>query len=116
MEAFENPEASHRDIFPVGEPFKCLYAIHALFEYKGLVKYTDQSSRRLLSMPEFPRYSNEQARIQSMSLIVNALSDNTVLNQASERLTMQITAKLVHVFQQWIRGKHILLSLAHFIY
>lgn len=67
---FESEDVSYKEVFPLGRPFKSLYAIYALREY---IRTQLQHGT-----------VNEGALTRSTKLIVSALSDPDVLKQCPE--------------------------------
>ncbi|KAL7626866.1 hypothetical protein AAE478_003640 [Parahypoxylon ruwenzoriense] len=107
LAAFENPATSYRDVFPLGQPFKSLYALHALREYL--------STRRLKSnvMQVSPqdhdsqlKSTNDQqdALARAMSLIITAICDPEVVERgSSEAMRLQLSLDLVDNFVQLLK-------------
>jgi ubiquitin carboxyl-terminal hydrolase 34 len=101
LRAFQADAISHKEIFPLGHPFKCLYAIYALREYL--------SSRRHVSNPEQIKEDQEsgparnattsysEALARAMSLTVAAICDHEVIHRcASQELQIFLSTTLVN--------------------
>ncbi|KAN0095287.1 ubiquitin C-terminal hydrolase-like protein [Hyaloscypha variabilis] len=83
-------DTSHSEIFPTGQPFKSLYAIHALKEY--IVGQTQKGS------------VNETALTRAISLIIAALSDRDVLDHcASDDLRDCLALHLIDCFVHFMK-------------
>ena len=101
-------DTPHSEIFPLGQPFKSLYAIHALKEY--IVGQTQKVSfahlRRLGQLADFKKGSvNETALTRAVSLIVAALSDRDVLDHcASDDLRDCLALHLIDCFVHFLKG------------
>lgn len=102
MESFEEQSAVHTDIFPPGQPFKALYAVHALSEYKALACRAEAA---VANSSSFPQRSKEKARNKSICLIVQAISDHHKLSQHSTQLQMQLTSSLMQTLVEWLQGE-----------
>ncbi|KAF4123223.1 ubiquitin carboxyl-terminal hydrolase 34, partial [Geosmithia morbida] len=112
IKSFEDEKTSYKDIFPRGQPFRSLYAIHALFEYKELAV----QSRRLGDLPStvagtpdsnkfpgLPRITYSKARGRSVSLVLQAILDPDVVAHMSARLELELTSSLMHILMQWLQ-------------
>jgi ubiquitin carboxyl-terminal hydrolase 34 len=101
-------DTSHSEIFPIGQPFKSLYAIHALKEY--IVGQTQKVSSQLLfqqeQLAELKQGSvNETALTRAISLIIAALSDRDVLDHcASDDLRDCLALHLIDCFVHFMKG------------
>lgn len=97
--------ASYRDVFPPGQPYKSLYAVHALLQYPDaalhgrIITEDEKSDDETLSAHELFR---TQAMETSISLIVQALSDEEVLDGASRSLRLTLARDLVQALLQLI--------------
>lgn len=83
---------SYLEIFPIGQPFKSLYAIHSLREFIGL---------------SFQKkgHADETNLSRAISLIVAAISDKTVLNgcansELNNALTLQLLDCLILLLKE----------------
>lgn len=105
MELFEDSAILYRDIFPPAEPFRSLYAVHALTEYLDAVKKI--SSRREgdnFSDP-FPDSSYPSALVRVTSLLSQAISDPEVLNHESPGLQLQLLTLMMSQFRRLLDGE-----------
>lgn len=112
MESIEEPAASYTDIFPPGQPFRSLYATHALVEYKGLAgqsRYSDRDSSGK-KLPLVNSYT--EARQRAVAFIVQAILDPKVTSHRTPGLELQVTSSLMQTLVQWLQGKQISLLLA----
>ncbi|OTB08655.1 hypothetical protein M426DRAFT_159173 [Hypoxylon sp. CI-4A] len=105
LSAFENPETSYRDVFPLGQPFKSLYALHALREYLSTRRL--KSNVMQVSSPdgEISAANDQQdALSRSISLIVAAICDPEVVERgSSEALQLKLSLELVDNFVQLLK-------------
>ncbi|XXH05069.1 hypothetical protein Hte_011493 [Hypoxylon texense] len=110
LTAFEDPGTSYRDIFPYGQPFKSLYALHALREYlntrrlkSNVMQVSSQDSEVQV------KTSNDQqdALTRAVSLIVGAICDPEVVERgSSETLALKLSLELVDNFIQLVKGMY----------
>ncbi|ETS76319.1 hypothetical protein PFICI_11706 [Pestalotiopsis fici W106-1] len=117
LEALEDPATSHLDVFPLGEPFKCLYTIHALREYLN--------TRRLRSLAihakgtendssEIP--GQKESLLKTMSLVVAAIEDPQVINGCpNESLRCELNFRLLDTFVQLLTGLDDVRMVEHFL-
>ena len=108
LTAFENPATSYRDIFPLGQPFKSLYALHALREYLSTRQL--KSNVMQVSSPDGERQvdtatDRQDALVRAISLIVAAICDPEVVERSSsESLQLKLSLELVDNFVQLLKG------------
>ena len=89
--------ASYLEIFPIGQPFKCLYAIHAIGEY------VDSAGRQHsgLTIDEAPCPDvGKKAKERAMTLVLEAIGDPDIIDGCPEghlrsRLSLQLMSSLV---------------------
>ena len=92
LEAIENPSTSYQSIFSLGQPYKTMYAVHALCEYHQSQETKFEASDA--ADGPSPLHSKSLGRI--MSLVVSAISDPKVISQCSSvELQIQLGARLV---------------------
>ncbi|KAI0187692.1 ubiquitin carboxyl-terminal hydrolase [Xylaria flabelliformis] len=106
LAAFESPSTSTRDIFPLGQPFKCLYAIHALREYLNTrrLKTTIHASSREATTEQQLRNDQQYAVAKAISLIIAAICDPDVIGQCSNMdIRLQLSLELVENFAQLLK-------------
>ncbi|KAK7414389.1 hypothetical protein QQX98_006754 [Neonectria punicea] len=106
LQSINTDNSSHRDVFPPGQPFKSLYAVHALLQYTeaalhGRISAEDTAGDGPSDRPSQP-VSYVQAVKTSISLIVKAISDEDVLDRASLGLRLTLTGALVHSFLRFL--------------
>lgn len=90
LASFNSADSSHEDIFALGQPFKCLYAIHALREHLAT-----QVQKGTI---------NSSALSKSANLIVSAIINQKVLNScANEDLRYVMAQHLLDSLTQLIR-------------
>ncbi|ORY59104.1 uncharacterized protein BCR38DRAFT_488847 [Pseudomassariella vexata] len=107
LEAFEASSTSYRDIFPLGQPFKSLYAIHALREYLSTRRLKTQVMQVSIQDAESQyktALDQEDATLKAMSLLVAALCDSEVVDRCShETLQVLLCDHLVDNFVQLLK-------------
>jgi ubiquitin carboxyl-terminal hydrolase 34 len=97
MELFENDDASFQDVFPRGEVFKALYAIHALREYISAARHANANGDG--TALSFTSSSYEDAVKKSLSLVTQAIADDTMFeDQVSNATQMHLITSLMQVF------------------
>ncbi|KAI1422322.1 hypothetical protein F5Y12DRAFT_717436 [Xylaria sp. FL1777] len=107
LAAIESSSASPRDVFPLGQPFKSLYAIHALREYlhtRRLKSTMMHASSQEGTMQQ--QFTNDQqdAIAKAISLIVAAICDPPIIDQCSnEGMRLQLSLELVDTFVQLLK-------------
>ncbi|KAM0377039.1 hypothetical protein HYE67_003686 [Fusarium culmorum] len=97
----DNEPATYKDVFPSGQPFKSLYAVHALAKYTDALSpsgINSDGSQNETFMPRSVSYS--KALKTAMSLIVHAISDKNVFDQASKFMRLKLTTSLLQAFKQ----------------
>lgn len=97
--------SSYKELFLPGQPFKSLYAIHALTEYVESARRTT-SEASLAQSPEETATSNGQDEVlhRALRLIVQALSDPDVLAGTSTSLKMRVASALMQTFVKLTQG------------
>ncbi|KAI0015938.1 ubiquitin carboxyl-terminal hydrolase [Xylariomycetidae sp. FL0641] len=89
---FEDPKTSTRMLFPLGQPFKSLYALHALRESLRTWRIKDdvlQSTTQQKDGLEGPAQGQGDALIRAISLVATALCDDDIIARCSNN-SMQI--------------------------
>ncbi|KAH7221013.1 hypothetical protein BKA60DRAFT_48685 [Fusarium oxysporum] len=104
MRLIGSETTSSKDIFPSGQPFKSLYAVHALIEYaetllpsqliSHLNDVTTGSGSDPVTLPE--------ALKRPISFIVQAISDEDIFNGASVLLRLKLASTLLHAVRQFL--------------
>ncbi|KAL7763384.1 hypothetical protein ACKLNR_006742 [Fusarium oxysporum f. sp. zingiberi] len=104
MRLIGSETTSSKDIFPSGQPFKSLYAVHALIEYaetllpsqliSHLNDVTTGSGSDPVILPE--------ALKTPISFIVQAISDEDIFNGASVLLRLKLASTLLHAVRQFL--------------
>ncbi|KAI0128593.1 ubiquitin carboxyl-terminal hydrolase [Xylariales sp. AK1849] len=109
LNAFEDASTSYRQIFPLGEPFKCLYTIHALREYlstRRLKSQAMQVNTQNVESQQKTALDQEEALLKAMSLLVDAICDPDVVTRCpGEPLQVLLSFHLVDNFVQLLKGK-----------
>jgi ubiquitin carboxyl-terminal hydrolase 34 len=107
LRAIENPSTSYEDIFPIGQPFKSLYAVHAVREYHASQKrkFATTQLQDCEDDTEGLGDSFATALIRALSLVVSALSDPEVIAQSPSReLQIELSSSLVEAFVAILKG------------
>ncbi|RYP38449.1 hypothetical protein DL767_002565 [Monosporascus sp. MG133] len=109
LAVFDDPTKTYRDVFPSGQPFKCLYALHALREYLSTRRLKNSVSRVSAQNSEKQRESatadQEDALVKAMSLIIVAICDPDLINRcSSEVMRMALSFQLVDNYVQLLKG------------
>ncbi|KPM43110.1 hypothetical protein AK830_g3489 [Neonectria ditissima] len=106
LQSINSDGSSHRDVFPPGQPFKSLYAVHALLQYTEAALHGRISAEGATGDGPSGRLSQPVPYIQavktSILLVVQAISDEDVLDHASLSLRLTLTGALVHSFLRFL--------------
>ncbi|KAI1124983.1 hypothetical protein F5Y10DRAFT_248045 [Nemania abortiva] len=107
LAALESSDTSPRDVFPLRQPFKSLYAIHALREYlhtRRLKNTVMQASSHEVTKQQQLTNDHQDAVTKAMSLIVAAICDPDIINQCSNgEMKLQLGLELVDTFVQLLK-------------
>ncbi|EWZ34942.1 hypothetical protein FOZG_12739 [Fusarium oxysporum Fo47] len=104
MRLIGSETTSSKDIFPSGQPFKSLYAVHALIEYaetllpSQLISHLNDATAG--SGPD-PVILPEALKTP-ISFIVQAISDEDIFNGASVLLRLKLASTLLHAVRQFL--------------
>ncbi|KAI1179999.1 hypothetical protein F4777DRAFT_574284 [Nemania sp. FL0916] len=116
--AFEHSGTSPRDIFPLGQPFKSLYALHALREYLHTRRLKDtlmHASSSEAATEQRLANDHQDAIAKAIALIVAAICDPNIIDRCSnEDMRMQLALELVDTFVHLLKdtiGPHLLSQL-----
>jgi ubiquitin carboxyl-terminal hydrolase 34 len=94
---FDQETPNYHHVFPVDQPLKSLYAVHAIQEYLNVQFSLAKSSN------ENGSYNNSLAR--ALRLVVWAISDPRVADgNSSEELKIQLASKLVEQLLSILKG------------
>ncbi|KAK2595575.1 hypothetical protein QQS21_006686 [Conoideocrella luteorostrata] len=95
---FESKTTSHRDIFLKGQPFKTLYAVHAIRDHIQAARdHTFRVSTDTLVDSEILN-SYKQVLRKVLRLVVDAIADSEVLDEVPLELQLRIAGSLLQVF------------------
>ncbi|KAK3313841.1 hypothetical protein B0H66DRAFT_483418 [Apodospora peruviana] len=97
IEAIENPSTSYKTIFALGQPYKSLYAVHALREHllNQRCKFSD-NPRAQEDGTEDLRFPYTASLERIMSLLVSAISDPEIITQCpSVELQIELGSALL---------------------
>lgn len=109
LQAFEDGTATSEDIFPLGQPFKCLYAIHALREYLSTRRLKAQVSQ--ISEPDTDAHrrvvlDQSEALVKATSLVVTAIRNTEVIGRCTnEAIRIMLSLHLVDNLVQLLKGR-----------
>lgn len=88
---------TYRDIFPIGQPLKSLYALYAIGEYLNPLSPLASASE------EDSCYDSALQRI--LTLVVSAISDHEVIDSGSgAMLKAKLASRLVRQFAKILTG------------
>lgn len=104
MDLFESEKTSHRDLFLPGQPYRSLYAIHALLEYTETARLMGSAGNLGISTGAIPNTVYNKALITALRFIGLAISDAGILEKTPKFLQMQILSSLMRTFVEFIRG------------
>ncbi|KAK4106515.1 hypothetical protein N658DRAFT_21639 [Parathielavia hyrcaniae] len=100
LDAINNPSLGFATTFPLGQPFKSLYAVHALHEYLGSSRPTtaDFGAEDLIPEPDGNLGPRAAFLLRTMSLVVTAILDPQVVAQCpNQELQIQLGSALVEL-------------------
>ncbi|RDA84248.1 hypothetical protein CP532_1981 [Ophiocordyceps camponoti-leonardi (nom. inval.)] len=103
MSLFDTDETSYKDLFLSGQPFKSLYAIHALAEYVDAASGAGAGSSLASASPTS---SHEEALRRAQHFVVQALSDPGVLQGTTDRLQIRLASALMQEFVALASGPY----------
>ncbi|KAK4190072.1 ubiquitin carboxyl-terminal hydrolase 34 [Podospora australis] len=121
FKAIQDSHLSYRDLFPLGQPFKSLYTLHALREYiaskrpkvaSAVIKakdHTEDNNQSAVSL-----YAD--ALMRAVSLVVPAICSEEVGAQCSGLgLQMDLGTNLVELLVGLLKDQHLPESVAQFL-
>ncbi|KAF7560328.1 hypothetical protein G7046_g3827 [Stylonectria norvegica] len=95
---------SYTDVFSSGQPFKSLYAVHALVQYTEAAFHGRATSGAETGQSTAEQVSYDEALRRSMSLIVQAISDEALLDGASMGLRLKLSSSLIYGFIRFLNA------------
>lgn len=105
LEVIDDPSRSYLDLFPLGQPFKSLYAIYALQQYlkaprkSGAVGNTDLTANETVQ-------SRADGIIRVMSVLVPAISDPQVCGLCPTReLQIELGSAMMKLLLLLVKGE-----------
>ncbi|KAM0215002.1 hypothetical protein ACHAPQ_002853 [Fusarium lateritium] len=102
LKLIDNESALYYDIFPCGQPFKSLYAVHALIEYTEPPLPDGDDSNASPGSSELESVQYSKALKTATSFVVQAISDENVLDGASMLLRLKLTCGLLHALRRFL--------------
>ncbi|KAK4163484.1 ubiquitin carboxyl-terminal hydrolase 34 [Cladorrhinum sp. PSN259] len=118
LKAFENTSVSYQDMFPMGHPFKSLYALHALHSYLSSQEDepVTEASPVASSGADEPSSSYPASLVRAMSLIVPALSnENDTAQCSSQEVQIELGSALLKSFVFLLKDPKLPASAAQFL-
>ncbi|KAK5989046.1 Ubiquitin carboxyl-terminal hydrolase 34-like protein [Cladobotryum mycophilum] len=103
MDLFENETTPYEDVFFSGQPFKSLYAIHTLVEYIEAARLAASNTGDGIRYRGFSHTSYEGALSKCLHLVVQAISDQHLIERANPELQIQLMSSLMHAFVRFLR-------------
>jgi ubiquitin carboxyl-terminal hydrolase 34 len=108
LEAVESEATSYEQLFPVGYPWKSLYAIYALKEHVAAVRRTENAAQS--SVTETSSIRTLEALRNGFSLVVAAISDSEVIDRcSSERMQTLLSFYLLDYVVSVVKGNYTIL-------
>ena len=111
LKALQTGSVSHKEIFPLGQPFRSLYAIHALREYLSSRRRLTTPLQRLANQDAAQTATNEyaDALARALSLTIAAICDHEVIQRCASQdlqvfLSTTLVDSLVHVLKDPLHG------------
>ncbi|KAL7788281.1 hypothetical protein V8C37DRAFT_388563 [Trichoderma ceciliae] len=104
IDLFESQTATYTDILPPGQPYKSLYVIRALAEYIESIRLTESDPAAGKKYRGFSQVSYEEALRTSYSLIVQAISDESFLEQINPALQIELMEAVMQTFVQLLQN------------
>ena len=105
--AIDDPSTSYTDIFPPGQLFKSLYAVHTLQEYLGIKrrKHPPPQRNQTQHVPEGQPCPFAISLTRVLSLVVSAISELEDVAQApSQHLQLELSSALQQCLGSVLKG------------
>jgi len=103
LDLFHSPSSSYKEIFPAGQPFKSLYALYALRVFLNSTRRNNDGDVLLSGDASF--LDLQSALKRAMKLIVDALSDDDVVERtASKDIEVMLFLQLIEFYQELLKG------------
>ncbi|KAL7948270.1 hypothetical protein V8C42DRAFT_313966 [Trichoderma barbatum] len=103
LDLFESPTTVYTDLFPPGQPYKSMYAIHAFAKYMESMRLAEPFQGAQNKDLGFSQVSYEEALRTSSTLIVQAMSDESLLAQIQPVLQIELMGALMQTFVQLLQ-------------
>lgn len=102
LKSIDSNTTSYQQIFPPGQPYKSLYAVHTLLEYIEAAFHGRIDNEDPKDDPTDPGQSSAymKALKTGMSLATQAISDKDVFDQTSVSLRLKLTGAMIHAFRR----------------
>ncbi|KAL2134738.1 hypothetical protein VTI74DRAFT_10980 [Chaetomium olivicolor] len=118
IKAIDDASLSYVDMFPLGQPYKSLYAIHVLREYLGSWQLRAAGARRDGQDWETKGHSSRRSgsSLRALSLVVAAILDPMVALKCPNReVQMELSSALVELFGFLLKEPELGGSVAQFL-
>ncbi|KAL0931794.1 ubiquitin carboxyl-terminal hydrolase [Colletotrichum truncatum] len=104
LAAFDSPDTSYHQIFPLGHTFKSLYAIYAMKEYMDSAARQLKEATSTISDDEVAVELYLEALVRVRHLVVAAISDPAIIDSCpSETLKNRLTFSLMNAYMLTLR-------------
>lgn len=102
LKSIDGNTTSYQQIFPPGQPYKSLYAVHTLLEYIEAAFHGRIDNEDPKDDPTDPGQSSAYTKAlkTGISFATQAISDKNVFDQASVSLRLKLTGTLIHAFRR----------------
>lgn len=105
LSQFDSEATSYKELFLPGQPYKSLYALHALTEY---LETSRQAASTGIPGADANRgdtaNAHEEAIRRALRLVVQALSDTEVLEGTTTQLKVRLASALMQTFAKLVQG------------
>ncbi|KAK3357400.1 hypothetical protein B0T25DRAFT_452553 [Lasiosphaeria hispida] len=117
LKAIEDPSTSYLDIFPPGQPFRSLYAVHVLLEHLASQRHKAAAQfESYLDNPEATFSTYATSLIRAMDLVVSAISNQEVIGQcSSQERQIELGSSLMGCFVSLLKDPYLPASAAQFL-
>jgi ubiquitin carboxyl-terminal hydrolase 34 len=103
LELLDSSSTSYKDVFPPGQPFKSLYALHAIRDYIAGVRRFDDTERSAAGSASIRTLAVALKR--TMSFIVAGIQDNDVTDRnSSKQVEMTLILHFVKCYTRLLSG------------
>ncbi len=114
LRTIQQNSTAYKEIFPLGQPFKCLYGVHVLDEYLALSRRRTASSRLATLQIDMEGSSDTlpTSLTRGMTLVVAAIADPEVIARCgSHDLQIQLASSLLECFVCLLKVSRVISSM-----